>query len=93
MPQALKKGIPIYAHDRQHAQREQRHCHDDHLDGARHRQPHQFRAPGQNKQKPRLNGIAQLQHPAQYLTGIRVVRRNGVYVVIAFFFHSYLPIL
>ena len=65
MAQALEQGIPINAHDCQHTQGQQRHRHDDDLDGARHRQPHELRVACQNEQEPRFNSIAKLQHPAQ----------------------------
>lgn len=72
VPQVLKQGIAVNAHDRKHSQGEQGHGHDDDFYGAGDREPHQFRVARQNQQEPSLDRVSQFQHTAENLAGISV---------------------
>ena len=87
MPQILEQRISVDAHNRKHAQRNQRHGHYDDANGGRHRDPHQLRIAHQYYKKPCLDGIPGFYHTAQQLTGVGVVCRDGINIAVFLFFH------
>lgn len=85
----LEQRIAPQPHQGKNTQGQQGDGHDHHLGGNAQVQPHQLRVAHKKQQGARLDGVACLQHPAQQLSGIGVVGRDGVYVAVFFFFgHS-----
>ena len=94
MGDILEQRVAAQPHQGKDTQRQQGYGHDDHF--RRHRQvdPHQLRVAHQNKQDTCLHSIAHLQHPAQQLARIGVVRRDGVNVaVLSIISHKQLLVL
>lgn len=61
----LQQRIATNAHEREHAQRQQCHNHDDHFGSCGKMHPHQFRVTDQHQQDAGLYRVARLQHTAQ----------------------------
>lgn len=85
----LEQRVAPQPHQGEDAQGQQGDGHDHDLGGDAQVQPHQLRVAHEQQQGSCLNCVARLQHPAQQLSGIGVVGRDGVYVAVFLFFgHS-----
>lgn len=81
MSRILEKGISINTHHGQNSQRKQCYSCNHNADCARHRYYKQDRVSNQNQQDNRFYCISWLQHAAEDLAGVGIVRRNGVNVI------------
>lgn len=88
MGQALEQGVAVYSHDRYHSKREQSNGHNNGFDRACHREIHKLRVACQEQQKRCLDSVTKLQHTAQYLARIGVVRRDSEHVIVRLFVHK-----
>lgn len=94
MAEIPKQGIAVDTNHGQHTERKQGHCGHHNPDSAGHGDHKQDRITCQNQQDHCFHCIPGLQHTAEDFAGVRIVRRNGVNVVVFFLFQvGHLPIL
>ena len=82
MGDILEQRVAAQAHQSKDTQWQQGYGHDNHLRRHRKVEPHQLRVAHQNEQDACLHSVAHLQHPAQQLAGVGIVRRDSVNVAV-----------
>lgn len=81
MSYILEQGISINSHHGQHTKRKQRYRCNHNANRAGHRNHKQNRISHQDQEDNCLHCISRLQHAAEDLAGVGIVRRNGVNII------------
>lgn len=63
----LEQRAAVYAHDRDHAERYERHGHDHDAYGAGHGYPEELRRAHRGEQQHGFNGVSRIHHAAEEL--------------------------